>query len=220
MLPVTQIADLSPAATGGTANNRSLVDSNEFLMLFIEQLKAQDPLEPQSASEFSSQLAQFASVEQLTNLNTSIETLTILSLSQANMQLAGLLGNEITASGAMVGVAAGQATTVRYDLGAEAASATIKFLDADGNVVATRDLTELSAGANEYVWDAQDSSGAAVPDGVYSLEIEAIDANGDPVSVTTYQTGRVTGVVYENGIAFLEVGERRIAIADVLSVRL
>ena len=39
--------------------------SDKFLKLFVEQMKNQDPLEPQKNSEFLAQLAQFSSLEQL-----------------------------------------------------------------------------------------------------------------------------------------------------------
>ncbi len=49
----------------------SAVSKDEFLRLFVAQLKNQSPLDPLKGHEFIAQLAQFSSVEQLTNLNTS-----------------------------------------------------------------------------------------------------------------------------------------------------
>ena len=49
----------------------STVNKDEFLRLFVAQLQNQSPMDPLKGHEFIAQLAQFSSVEQLTNLNTS-----------------------------------------------------------------------------------------------------------------------------------------------------
>ncbi|MDR4505541.1 MAG: hypothetical protein MRK01_12245 [Candidatus Scalindua sp.] len=49
----------------------SNVDKEAFLRLFTTQLKNQSPMDPLKGHDFIAQLAQFSSLEQLTNLNTS-----------------------------------------------------------------------------------------------------------------------------------------------------
>ncbi len=59
-----------PVSSVGSVAN-SAVSKDEFLKLFVAQLKNQSPLDPLKGHEFIAQLAQFSSVEQLTSLNTS-----------------------------------------------------------------------------------------------------------------------------------------------------
>lgn len=47
----------------------SKLDKDDFLMLLVTQMKYQDPLEPESNTEYVAQLAQFSSLEQMENLN-------------------------------------------------------------------------------------------------------------------------------------------------------
>lgn len=54
-----------------TAVASSVVSKDEFLKLFVAQLKNQSPMDPMKGHEFIAQLAQFSSLEQLTSLNAS-----------------------------------------------------------------------------------------------------------------------------------------------------
>ena len=62
---------------------------NEFLSLLAAQMQYQDPLEPTKDTAFVAQLAQFTSLEQLTNLNTTMST----------YQYFGLTGQYVNAAG-------------------------------------------------------------------------------------------------------------------------
>ena len=55
--------------------NAGDMDKNAFLQLLITQLRYQDPLEPRDNGEFLAQMAQFTSLEQVQNMNTSMEEL-------------------------------------------------------------------------------------------------------------------------------------------------
>jgi len=60
----------SNAGTKETANGGKL-GKDEFLQLLMEQMKNQDPLDPMKSTDTIAQLAQFSSLEQMTNLNTT-----------------------------------------------------------------------------------------------------------------------------------------------------
>ncbi len=66
------------AANQAVANNssksNSSLDKDAFLQLLAAQMRYQDPLEPTSNTEYMSQLAQFSTVEQLENLNSTYMT--------------------------------------------------------------------------------------------------------------------------------------------------
>lgn len=70
-------------------NNNSSLDKDAFLMLMVTQLKYQDPLDPQDNSEYVAELAQFSSLEQMTNV---ADGLTKVSEIVSNIDTSVLVG--------------------------------------------------------------------------------------------------------------------------------
>ena len=68
------------------------LDKEAFLRLLVEQLKNQDPLNPQDSSQFIAQMATFSSLEQLTNLNDATQQ---MKQSQDMIQAAALIGKQV-----------------------------------------------------------------------------------------------------------------------------
>lgn len=85
------VSGVSGAGSGNNSGNAvssavssdSFVSQNTFLTLLITQLKNQDPMNPQDSSQFVAQLASFSSLEQMTQLNKSINT--VLESSVTNL---------------------------------------------------------------------------------------------------------------------------------------
>lgn len=80
------------------------LDKDAFLRLLVEQLKNQDPMNPQDSSQFIAQLATFSSLEQLTNLNNSVQQ---MKHCQDMMQASTLIGKRVgieTEDGAVTGM--------------------------------------------------------------------------------------------------------------------
>jgi flagellar basal-body rod modification protein FlgD len=55
-----------------TRTPKNSLEKNDFLNLLVSQMKYQNPLEPQTDTAFVAQLAQFSSLEQMTNLTSSM----------------------------------------------------------------------------------------------------------------------------------------------------
>ncbi len=72
-MDVSTLTNGSSSSTAQASTTQTM-SKDEFLQLFVAQLQNQDPLSPMDSSQFTSQLAQFSSLEQLTNLNTSMTT--------------------------------------------------------------------------------------------------------------------------------------------------
>jgi flagellar basal-body rod modification protein FlgD len=78
-----------------TAKKSNDLGQDAFLQLMITQMKNQDPLAPQSNSEFVAQLAQFSSVQGLEKLNTSFNSFSSGFQSNQALQASSLVGRSV-----------------------------------------------------------------------------------------------------------------------------
>jgi flagellar basal-body rod modification protein FlgD len=65
----------TPSLTGTSQSGTSELGQDAFLQLLVTQLQSQDPLKPMEDTAFIAQLAQFASLEKLTQMAASLESL-------------------------------------------------------------------------------------------------------------------------------------------------
>jgi flagellar basal-body rod modification protein FlgD len=211
------------STTGSTASTKATGTSNTlgkeaFLSLLIAQLQHQDPLNPADSTEFTAQLAQFSSLEQLSNINANLENLELYQASINNAQAVAFIGKDIVSKGNHLEVKGGQAAACEFDLSAAAKRAAVSIYDATGNFVSDLQLTTLKAGKQSVVWDGRDRNGNPVADGNYTFEVQAEGAVGEKLTATTYSKGTVTGVTFEDGVTYLKVGSSKVAIGDVTQI--
>ncbi|MDQ0430675.1 flagellar basal-body rod modification protein FlgD [Planomicrobium stackebrandtii] len=81
----TGTAAAAPAAPAAKTEATNALGQDAFLKILVTQMKHQDPMEPLKDTEFIGQMAQFTSLEQLTNLN---KTMTQFVSNQGSSSLA------------------------------------------------------------------------------------------------------------------------------------
>jgi flagellar basal-body rod modification protein FlgD len=83
----------TPSSTTSSAASSPMLGKDDFLKLLVTQLQHQDPMNPVDDKDFMGQMAQFTSVEQLTNMATSIDR---MSTASQTAQSVSLLGKTVT----------------------------------------------------------------------------------------------------------------------------
>ena len=205
-----------------TSTNDKILGKDDFLKLLITQLNYQDPLNPMKGTEFSAQLAQFSSVEQLQNihqeLKNSIDANYLLTTSINNTLAATVIGKTVKATGNQIYLGESGEATLHYDLSSKAKKVTIEILDENDQVKRTITLDNVGKGEQSYTWDGKDNAGIALGQGTYHFRVKASDEEGNPVSVQTYMVGTITGVCYGYNGAELLVGDLTLAMSDVYEI--
>jgi flagellar basal-body rod modification protein FlgD len=123
---------------------------NDFLKLLAAQLQYQNPLEPMSDSDFVAQLAQFSSLEQMENLNSTLST-------QSYYSFAGkYVSAEITLPDGRTGSIIGVVDSVFTDKGTSYCElGNCLFIDADGNSSQLEGAYVIEASKINQVYDSK-----------------------------------------------------------------
>ena len=208
----------SSASSGLDGSRASIADNfDTFLQLLTTQLKNQNPLDPLDTNQFTSQLVQFTSVEQQLKTNDFLEALLLSSGNAASSQAVGYMGKEVTALGSKAELVDGEAEWNFYVEDA-AANVTVNVRDSNGAVVHTHSGS-LEAGWGKFSWDGVGDDGTTYPDGSYSISIDARNADNGYIPVRTEIGGIVTGVDLTGSEPVLLVGDARINLSMVTSVK-
>src|SRR4051795_8501834 len=89
----TTTATTATAATSSTKKADPVLGKDDFLKLMVAQMKNQDPMNPADDKDNIAQMAQFSSLEQITNLATATQD---LANKMSLTQNIGLLGHDVT----------------------------------------------------------------------------------------------------------------------------
>ncbi len=217
-MTINAVQATSSGTVGSRDGSKLAADFDGFLKLLTTQLQTQDPLSPMDAEQFTSQLVQFAGVEQAIRTNTQLESL--VSLMRMTQHTAALqyVGANVELDNAKVHLPLGGEAAVAYTLGAPAQAVAIEIVDEAGLTV--RRLTGPGGqGPQQVLWNGVDEDRRGRPAGTYGVRIEALDASGRPVPVTQTSSGRVDALLQTEEGLVLSVDGRSFPLDAVRAVR-
>lgn len=191
-------------------------DFTQFLTLLTTQLQNQDPLSPMDSTEFTNQLVQFSQVEQSINTNQKLDDLLALQLSSISNVALGYVGMDITYTSAEMDWNGTKPVDVNFGLSAQASVAKVNVYNEEGTLVRSMSAP-TSVGAQKVTWDGRDNNGNMMEAGTYSVKVDAADKDGKPMTVSTAVSGNVRGIESQDGVVYLLVGERAIALNSVIN---
>ncbi len=213
----TSVNGLLSGHTQEAEKKKDPLGREAFLNMLIAQLKHQDPLNPLEGTDFTAQLAQFSMLEQQFSTNDNLEALLQSMDAKREDNLIEYIGKEVSGIAETMVLKGGKAAGGRYTM-EEPAEVSISIYNSSGQEVRTLYAGQKDSGTHDIEWDGKDNAGQSLADGNYTYEVFALDAIGGFVPVKTSVIGEVTGVTYENGTAYLQVGDRLLDPSTVRSV--
>ncbi len=217
-IPALEPAYMKRDETSRYAEPKDALGRDQFLTLLVAQLQHQDPLSPMESTDFSTQLAQFSSLEQLFGVNENLMGIQENLGARENGNLLDYIGKTVKTENNTIFVTDGQTDSSFYAL-EDRADVTIYIYNEDGLEVRRIYRGWQDAGEHEIAWDGRDNAGKTVDDSIYAFEVEARDEGSFIVPYNTYLTGEVTGVTYEGGIPYLMIGDKLVTPENIVEVR-
>lgn len=195
------------------------MDKDAFLKLLLTQMKNQDPTTPLQSHEMAAQLAQFTSLEKLTNINEGIESLRKDQKPSHNFEALNLIGKSISIDGSKLARAEeNEVHDIKFTLMGQPQSTEIKIKNADGALIRKLTLNALKEGENVVAWNGMLEDGTKAPLGDYTVEVDAKSSNGSKLMAEMKQEGRITGVNFTASGPQLLMGDKKVSLSDVKQI--
>ena len=210
-------SSVNPSQPGTQAQRKTTLTQEDFMNLFMTQMKFQNPLEPLDNNQMATQVAQFNTVDALAKMNETLNQLMASQASLNNLQASTLIGKKIEAIGNRLSMNQGTVSEGVYQL-ASPGNVLIQIFDSNGSLVRQMDAGYKDTSKQKIGWNGKNQGGATLPDGVYTFRVMAANQLGQAVPVSTYWVGTVDGVSLENGTAVFQVGGDKINFSDILAI--
>ncbi|MCP4343728.1 MAG: flagellar hook assembly protein FlgD [Desulfobulbaceae bacterium] len=217
---IDSINQATTAATGASSSsitNDAVMGKEDFLMLLVAQLQNQDPLSPDDPTEFTAQLAQFSSLEQLFSLNEGMENMVNSNANSDRFATLNTIGKDVAYNGSSF-TFTGTPVEIGYQLDGQASEVTLSFQH-KGVTMATINGEELTDGSHFITWHGQLTDGTTAPPGDYEIVLQAKAAADESVGAAPLVRSEVTGVDLEGdygGILITKAGD--VAFNSILGV--
>jgi flagellar basal-body rod modification protein FlgD len=180
------------SGSAGSASTVGGLTMDDFLTLMTAQLQNQDPLNPTDSNQFLAQLSELSTVEGISQLNTSVTTLSNAMLSSQALTSAALVGHGILAPAASAAYTSGQSFSGAVEVPTGATNVILTISNAAGAVV-NQQAVPASAGLQNFSWNGTTSDGKPAPSGAYSISANAV-VGGTSQAASTYINGTVSSV--------------------------
>ncbi len=165
----------------------------DFLKLMTTQLKNQDPFAPMENGEFLAQIAQFASVSSIQELQNSFSTLSEALYSGQSLQAASLVGRQVLVAGDTGRWSGGEDVRGAVELQDNVADVKMDVFDASGQLVRSMDLGPQERGMAYFRWDGLTEAGMIASPGRYAVRATTT-IDGQEQALKTYMVSGVESV--------------------------
>jgi flagellar basal-body rod modification protein FlgD len=216
---LNKISGVKPNSRFVDRKSKETLGQDGFMKLLAHQLKNQDPMKPMDQKDFSSNLAQFSQLEQLTAMNKKMDGMTANNNNEKRFQGASFLGKNVVTRGTTIDYSGdGKDVNIPFHLEKPAKNVIIHIYDNKNAMIGKLEKTDLPKGMQDITWDGIGVDNQIAPKETYHYDVVAFDDKNEKFFGSTRAEGTVTGVRFENGETIFDVsGGKKVFLKDVES---
>lgn len=215
LLPILSTTPMD--ATTQVKQRKTSLNQEDFLNLFVTQLKNQNPFDPLDHYQMASQIAQFNSLDSLNRIHRSLENLSEYQASMNGLHAAGLIGKKVEVQRPVLSLNQGKVSEGYYQL-SKPGQVKIAIYDGQGQLVRTLEEGMKDTSRQKVLWDGKSDAGLKQKDGRYFFQVIATDEKGQPIPVEFSIVDTITGIHFDQGIIYLDLGAERVTLQDVKAI--
>ena len=174
------------------------MNKDSFLKLLSHQLQNQDPMNPMDQNKFAADLAQFAQLEQMANMNSKMGKLGENAPTENKSIVANFLGKRVYTQSKQVDYD-GKPVSFNFDMQETAKKAIIRILDKKGQTVSEMEMGQIQKGINYANWDGMRLDGYPATPGEYTVDIKYLNDSGQLANLPTGTDGIIQSVDFVSG---------------------
>lgn len=215
---ISQIQSAGTAAQDASnkAAGSDTLDKDAFLKLLTTQMQQQDPTQPMDSTAFVAQLAQFSTLEQMSNTNDTLTKMLTGQTTALKTTAAGFVGKSAVFESDEVTLEDGKTASINANLSQAAGNVAVVITDDEGNKVRTLSLGPAAAGNHTFTWDGHDDSGTQMAAGTYTATVTATDLTGKAITVTQTSSATITGISFgSDGTPTFHAGGATVGLSDI-----
>lgn len=215
---LNNMAGIRPEQKFVDGKEHNKLDKDGFLKLLTHQLTNQDPMSPMDQKKFAADMAQFAQLEQLANINTKMGKLGGNEPNENKFYGASFIGKEAITSGTSIPYdGESRQVNLPFFMDQAARKVIVRVYDQGKQLVRQMEIDGIGAGQQSIPWDGLQNDGIPATKGDYQFEILGYDKDLNEFKGKTHTTGIVTGVSFDdNGDTVLELdNSKKVFLRDV-----
>jgi flagellar basal-body rod modification protein FlgD len=199
------------------ATGNPTLGKDDFLTLLVTQLKNQDPLKPMDPTEFTGQLAQFSSLEQLHNVNENLQILKSLQGDFGRLSALSMIDKYVVSDSGTFQFE-GQTVELGFRFQDKVEDATVYVKDSNGQIVCDIVVAQPSEGDHFVRWDGKDKDGWKLPEGAYSITVIGTTEKGETIAGSTMVKSRIIGVDFSDKESRLMTSNGKVKLSEISEV--